>query len=66
LADWRLALELEPEDIGALYSSAFLLEREGRLDDAANAWREIVEWHEARGHRLQAEWPRRELERLLG
>ena len=30
----RLALELEPEDIGALYSSAFLLEREGGVTGA--------------------------------
>src|SRR5436190_13044410 len=44
LADWRRALRLEPEDIGALYSSAFLLEREGRLAEAAEAWRSIVDW----------------------
>jgi Flp pilus assembly protein TadD len=37
LADWHRALELEPEDISALYSSAFLLEREGRLGEAAEA-----------------------------
>jgi tetratricopeptide (TPR) repeat protein len=65
LADWRRALELEPEDIGALYSSAFLLEREGRLGEAAGAWRAIVEWNESRGYALQSEWPRQELERLL-
>jgi tetratricopeptide (TPR) repeat protein len=64
LADFRLALELEPEDIGARYSSAFLLEREGRLEEAAEAWQAIVDWNEARGLTLEAEWPRRELERL--
>jgi tetratricopeptide (TPR) repeat protein len=64
LADWRLALELEPEDIGALYSSAFLLEREGRLGEAAEAWQEIIAWNEARGFELQTVWPRRELDRL--
>ena len=64
LADWRRALELEPEDISALYSSAFLLEREGRLDDAADAWRSIIEWNESRGFALQTEWPKQELERL--
>jgi tetratricopeptide (TPR) repeat protein len=63
-ADLRLALELEPEDIGARYSSAFLLEREGRLDGAAEAWQAIVDWSEARGLTVEAEWPRRELERL--
>ena len=64
LADWKRALELEPEDIGALYSSAFLLEREGRLADAADAWRSIIEWNESRGFTLQTEWPKHELERL--
>jgi tetratricopeptide (TPR) repeat protein len=64
LADWRLALELEPEDIGALYSSALLLEREGRLGEAAEAWQAIIAWNEAHGFELQTAWPRRELERL--
>ena len=64
LADWRLALELEPEDIGALYSSAFLLEREERLGEAAEAWQEIIAWNEARGFELQTTWPRQELDRL--
>jgi tetratricopeptide (TPR) repeat protein len=64
LADWRRALELEPEDIGPLYSSAFLLEREGRHADAADAWRSIIAWNQARGYTLQTEWPKRELERL--
>jgi tetratricopeptide (TPR) repeat protein len=58
LADWRLALELEPEDIGALYSSAFLLEREGRVAEAAEAWEAIVAWNEARGFALQARFGR--------
>ena len=64
LADWRLALRLDPEDIGALYSSAFLLEREGRLRESAEAWQGIVDWTEARGLTLEAEWPKRELRRL--
>jgi tetratricopeptide (TPR) repeat protein len=64
LADWRLALELEPEDIGALYSSAFLLEREGRLAEAAEAWRSIIAWNESRGYTLQTVWPMEELERV--
>jgi tetratricopeptide (TPR) repeat protein len=64
LADWRRALELEPEDIGALYNSAFLLEREGRLAEAADAWRSIIEWNQSRGFTLHTEWPKHELERL--
>lgn len=64
LADWRRALELDPNDIGPLYSTAFLLEREGRLDEARDAWQTIVAWLEARGGKLQSEWPKRELQRL--
>jgi Flp pilus assembly protein TadD len=64
LADWRLALELDREDIGPRYSSAFLLEREGRTAEAADAWRSIIAWCEARGLTLETEWPKRELERL--
>ena len=52
LADWRRALELDPEDIGALYSSAFLLEQEGRLTEAAEAWRSIIEWTSRAGTRF--------------
>jgi tetratricopeptide (TPR) repeat protein len=64
LADWRRALALAPEDIGTLYSSAFLLDREGRLAEAAEAWRSIIAWNEARGYTLQSDWPKAELSRL--
>lgn len=64
LDDWRRALELDADDIGALYNSAFLLEREGRLDEAVAAWRSIVAWNEARGYGLQTAWPKAELARL--
>jgi hypothetical protein len=49
-----------------LYSSAFLLETEGRFDEAAEAWRSIVDWTESRGLVLEAQWPKRELDRLTG
>jgi tetratricopeptide (TPR) repeat protein len=64
LADWQRAVELEPDDIGALYSSAFLLERHERVAEAIDVWRKILEWNESRGHTLQTAWPKRELERL--
>jgi tetratricopeptide (TPR) repeat protein len=64
LSDWRRALELDPEDIGALYSSAFLLEREDRLEESAAAWQAIIDWNDARNQALETEWPKRELERL--
>jgi tetratricopeptide (TPR) repeat protein len=64
LADWREALELDHDDIGALYSSAFLLEREGRRAEAADAWRSIIAWNEAHGSTADSEWPKRELKRI--
>jgi tetratricopeptide (TPR) repeat protein len=64
LADWRRSLNPEGHDISGAFSSAFLLEREGRIDEAIEAWQYILDYNEARGYALQAEWPRRELERL--
>jgi tetratricopeptide (TPR) repeat protein len=64
LGDWARALERDREDIGALYSSAFLLEREDRLEESAATWQAIVDWNEARGQALETVWPKRELERL--
>jgi tetratricopeptide (TPR) repeat protein len=64
LSDWGRALELDPEDIGALYSSAFLLEREDRLEESAAAWQGIIDWNQARDQTLETEWPNQELERL--
>jgi tetratricopeptide (TPR) repeat protein len=64
LADWRRALELDESDIWPLYSTAFLLEREGHVDEAIEAWRSIVTWCEDHDAELAAEYPRRELARL--
>lgn len=66
LADWRRAHELDPENFAPVYSSAFLLEREGRLAEAAEAWRHIVDSATERGWELTAVWPRQELQRVLG
>jgi tetratricopeptide (TPR) repeat protein len=66
LADWRRAHELDPEDFSAVYSSAFLLEREGRLAEAAEAWRHIADSATECGWELTAAWPRRERQRVLG
>ena len=57
--------ELDPEDFSAVYASAFLLEREGRLADAAQAWRHIADYATEQGWELTASWPRQELQRLL-
>jgi tetratricopeptide (TPR) repeat protein len=65
LADWRRAHELDPENFAPVYSSAFLLERKGRLTEAAGAWRRIIEYAVEQGWELTAIWPRQELQRLL-
>jgi Tfp pilus assembly protein PilF len=64
LERWRRALELDPENISGHYSAAFLLEREGRIAEAAAEWQAIIDWSLARGNELDAEWPRSELQRL--
>jgi tetratricopeptide (TPR) repeat protein len=66
LADWRRALALNPENLSPVYSSAFLLEREGRLQEAVEAWSLIIDRCDARGWEMTAEWPRRQLQRLRG
>lgn len=66
LADWRRAHELNPENLTGVYSSAFLLERQGRFKEAMAAWNQIIEWAEARGFALDTEWPKQEVERLRG
>jgi tetratricopeptide (TPR) repeat protein len=64
LADWRQAHVLDSENLSSVYSSAFLLEREGRLDEAIEAWQYIIDWCGSRGYELDIEWPERELVRL--
>lgn len=66
LALWRRALDLDPDDLSAAYSAAFLLEREGRTAEAAAEWRRIAEWCIARGYEVEAAWPKREIARLEG
>jgi tetratricopeptide (TPR) repeat protein len=66
LADWRRAYEIDPENLSPVFSSADLLEREGRLAEAAEAWRYIVDYCQAHGWEWDAVWPREMLERLLG
>jgi len=66
LSDWRRAHDLDPENFAPVYSSAFLLEREGRLAEAVEAWRHILDDATEHGWELTAAWPRQEIQRLLG
>lgn len=43
-----------------------LLERAGRLAEAAAAWRHIADYATEQGWDLTAIWPRQELARVLG
>ncbi len=66
LATWRRAAEAAPDDYGISmhYSAAFLLERLGRLAEAAREWRVIIGWCEAHDATIEAAWPRHELQRV--
>ena len=64
LLDWRRAVELDSQGIGPLFSSAYLLEREGRIEQAIDVWQEIVAWSRARDNSLDVQWTERELARL--
>ncbi len=66
LASWRRAAEAAPDDYGISmhYSAAFLLERLGRLAEAAAEWRFIIGWCAQHGAVIESEWPERELQRI--
>ena len=50
--------------LSARYSRAFLLERLGRVGEAADEWEAIVAWLRERDAPIEAAWPERELARL--
>lgn len=66
LACWRRAATLAPDDYGISmhYRAADLLERQGRLTEAAQEWRFVIDWCERHGDTIAADWPKRELQRL--
>ena len=67
LAVWLQAFELNPnQSISPRYSRVFLLERLGRLAEAAQEWEAIISWLRERNYDVQTEWPKRELARLRG
>lgn len=64
LACWQRAFTLNPDNLSPRYSTAFLMERQDHLAEAATEWRFIISWCEERGFAITADWPRRELGRL--
>jgi tetratricopeptide (TPR) repeat protein len=65
LREWRHVGDVDPDFLGPLYQSAFLLERAGRRAEAIQTWRELIAALESRESTIDAEWPQRELDRLL-
>ena len=66
LTCWRRSFTLAPDAYGISmrYSAAYLLERQGRLAEAAREWRFIIGWCQDHGADLAAGWPQRELQRI--
>jgi len=66
LAWWRRAAQAARDDYGISmhYSAAFLLERQGRLAEAADEWRFIIGWCEEHDALIEAQWPREMLQRI--
>ena len=64
LAAWQHAFTLGPDNLSPRYSTAFLLERQDRLAEAAAEWRFIIGWCEEHGYAISADWPRRMLQGL--
>lgn len=64
VAWWQRAFTLDPDNLSSRYSTAFLLERQDRLAEAAAEWRFIIGWCDEHGYAISADWPRRELQRL--
>jgi tetratricopeptide (TPR) repeat protein len=64
LAWWQGAAQAAPDDYGISmhYSAAFLLERMGRLPEAAGEWRFIIGWCEEHDATIEATWPRQMLQ----
>jgi tetratricopeptide (TPR) repeat protein len=64
LACWQCAFTLNPDNLSPRYSTAFLLEHQDRLAEAAAEWRFIIRWCEEHGYAISADWPRRMLQGL--
>lgn len=57
LEAWGSLKQRDPEDLSPYYMSAFTLEGLGRYLEAAEEWRYIIGWLEARDLALHTTWP---------
>lgn len=62
LAAWERSNELDNTKIDGRFSRAFLLKREGRLQEAAEEWRKIILF--LNEYEFNADWPKQELDKL--
>jgi hypothetical protein len=62
--DARLLNNYGYPGISMHYSAAFVLERLGRLAEAAGEWRFIIGWCEGHDALIEATWPRQMLQRI--
>lgn len=62
LEAWELSNELDANIIDGRFSRAFLLKREGRLQEAADEWGKIIMFLNL--HDFNDVWPKQELEKL--
>jgi tetratricopeptide (TPR) repeat protein len=62
LAAWERSIELDSTIIDGRFSRAFLLKREGRLQEAAEEWRKIILF--LNEYEFNTDWPMQELDKL--
>jgi len=64
---WRQAYAINPEDMAcALYSIACHHYDQGNKAEGRAAWRDVIDWLEARGYECETAWPREMLAKLEG
>lgn len=58
------SLQYNNDLIDARFTLAYLLEREGKIEEAKKQWGLIIEWLKGKGYKEECEYPERELKRL--
>ncbi|MCY9589912.1 hypothetical protein PC41400_17020 [Paenibacillus chitinolyticus] len=62
LNSWEKAIQLDPEWLDSRLARASLLERDQRLQEAAQEWRLVIQWLKNRG--FFTDRPNAELQRI--
>ena len=56
--------KLNSDDLGSVYSQAFLLEEKERYQEAIEKWEYILAWHDRRGYQDYKDWGMKHIERV--